>query len=235
MHRFFIESPDIKDNVIEITDVRIVFQLGRVLRMRRGEKISIFDIKGNEFSIELLDLDKRRILGNILEMVKKNTESEIHVSIYQGIPKKPALFELVVQKATEIGVTEIYPLITKRTEKQRLAKFDRVNAIAMEAVEQSGRTKIPVIHHPINFEDAIKNSKNAYVAFEYEDKKMLSDFLPEIKKSKRADIFIGPEGGFEQTEIDFAYQNNAKMFSFGPRILRTETAAISAASIILLS
>jgi 16S rRNA (uracil1498-N3)-methyltransferase len=235
MHRFYIKSPDISKNVLDISDQRIIFQLTKVLRMKTGSRFNVFDESGRERAVEVLEINRHNALCNILEDVKRKTESEIEVNLYQAIPKKPALFELVIQKATEIGVSQIYPLITNRTENNRLSKFDRMQTIAIEATEQSRRTRIPVIHHSVAFNDVIEKIKNAYVAYEYEKSKNLSDYLPIIRKAKIANIFIGPEGGFEQKEIDFASENKASLFTFGPRILRTETAAISALSIILLS
>lgn len=201
--------------------------------MKPGKRFSIFTEYGSEWMVEILGIDKRKVLGNIIEPIQRNTESQLDIHLYQAIPKKTALFEMVVQKATEIGVSHIYPLITDRTEKNRLSKFERLVTIAIEAVEQSNRTKIPEIHHPVNFSEAVKK-KNSYVAYEYEDSKNLTDFLPDIKKDKEAHIFIGPEGGFDQKEIDHALKNKARLFSFGPRILRTETASIAALSIVLL-
>ena len=203
--------------------------------MKPGCRFSIFGEDGKEFEVQLIDIDRRNALGNVLEEITRETEPVISTHLYQAIPKKPALFELVVQKATEIGVSHIYPLITERTEKRRIGKFERLLSIATEASEQSRRLKIPEIHHPVMFSEVIPKTKNAYVAYEYENKKTLTDHLPKIKKAKNAHIFIGPEGGFDSKEIDLATQNNADMFTFGPRILRTETAAISALSIILLA
>ncbi len=155
MQRFYIKSPDIQDKVIAIEDQNIVFQACKVLRMRPGSRFAVFDGNGKEFMVEALKVDNKKILGNVIEEIKNNTESDIEVHLYQAIPKKPALFELVVQKATEIGAYSIYPLITNRTEKHRIGKFDRLLKIAIEATEQSRRTKIPTIHHPVNFEDIV--------------------------------------------------------------------------------
>ena len=234
MQRFYLSSPDIQKNVIEIHDPRIIYQASRVLRMRTGSRFSVFDEKGKEILVEILEINRRKIIGNVIELIKRNTEPKIEIHLYQAIPKKTSLFEWVVQKATEIGVSHIYPLITDRTEKHRISKFDRLMAVAIEAVEQSRRLKVPLIHHPVTFNQAIKKNKNAYVAYEYEKKKVLTDYLSNIKKQKKIHLFIGPEGGFDQKEIDFALSNGAKLFTFGPRILRTETAALSALSIILL-
>ena len=207
--------------------------MNKVLRMKQGKRFSVFNDLEREWLIEILEIDRRKVIGNVIEPIQRNTEPDLEVHLYQAIPQKTALFEMVIQKATEIGVSHIYPLITDRTEKHRLSKFDRLMTIAIEASEQSSRTKIPVIHHPVNFNDEVKK-ENSYVAFEYEEKKSLQDYMPRIKKEGMARIFIGPEGGFEQKEIDYAISKKANLFTFGPRILRTETASISALSIILL-
>lgn len=231
MHRFYLESPAIKNKLLTIDDNRIVYQASKVLRMWKEDRFRIFNKNGNEFVVEIIDINNRKILANVIEPVKNKNEPRIKVSLYQAIPKKPALFELVVQKATEIGVAEIYPLITERTEKHRMTKFERLFAIAMEATEQSGRLTIPTIHHPVNYDDVIKKLKNAYIAYEYEDKKFLSDY----DLSKDLEIVIGPEGGFSEKEIERAQKAGAHPFTFGPRILRTETAAISALSLVILN
>jgi len=212
MQRFYIENPDIKAKVIEIHDHRIVFQALKVLRMKEGSRFTIFDDNEKEFMVEVLKINSRRILGNLIEEIKTKTEPEIEIHLYQAIPKKTALFELVVQKATEIGAAHIYPLLTNHTEKHRISKFDRLFKIAIEATEQSRRTKIPTIHHPVNFEDIVSTVKNCYIGYEYEEGNTLADYLPKIKKAKKAHLF-----------------------SFGPRILRTETASIAALSIVLLN
>jgi len=155
MHRFYLPSPDIKAKLITINDKRIIHQAERVLRMKQGSHLQIFDDKGREYVIEILEINRRKILGNVIESIKNKTESKLEVSLYQAIPKKPALFELIVQKATEIGVRHIYPLITERTEKRRLAKFERLHMIAIEATEQSGRLQVPTIHHPVALENIL--------------------------------------------------------------------------------
>ncbi len=234
MQRFFIQSPDIQKNIIEIREPRVVYQAWKVLRMRTGSQFSVFDENGKEVLVEVLQIDRRKLIGNVVEPVTLKTESDFTIHLYQAIPKKTALFELVIQKATEIGVSHIYPLVTNRTEKKRLSKFQRLQAIAIEAAEQSRRTRVPAIHHPVNFTDVIQKADPAYVAYEYEGKKSLADYLPAIQKNKEAHIFIGPEGGFDQEEVDLAIRNKARCFTLGPRILRTETAAIATLSIVLL-
>ena len=236
MHRFYLQSPAIKNKLITITDKRIVFQVGRVLRMRTGDHFSIFDEKQKEFIVKILEINRRQLLGNIIEVLKKCTaEPSVEVSLYQAIPKKTALFELIVQKATEIGVSHIYPLITKHTEKRRLTKFERLFSIAMEATEQCGRRKIPIIHHPVVFEEIVPTLTNGYLAYEYETKKYLADYKKNLLKNNELQILIGPEGGLSQKEIDIAKKGGVNLFTFGPRILRTETAAITALGIAMLN
>lgn len=236
MHRFYLPSIDISGNVIEIDDHRVIYQLTKVLRMKAGKKIAVFDENHNEYVVEILEINRRRILANQLEPIHRETESTLNLSLYQAIPKKPALFEWVIQKATEIGVSHIYPLLTQRTEKHRLSKFERMQIIAIEAAEQSRRTRIPVIHHPVNFNEVVKKFTNqVYIGYEYESGQKLIDLLPTIRQQKTVHLMIGPEGGFEQVEIDFAEGEGAHLFTLGPRILRTETAAISSLSLIMLT
>lgn len=232
MHRFYIESPDIQENLLSITDRRIVHQLGKVLRMWKGDKFSVFDEKGREWSVEIIDLNRHQALTNVLEEVKNQSEAKVKVALFQAIPKKPALFELVVQKATELGAAEIYPLITERTEKRRLGKFDRLFKIAMEATEQCGGTRIPLIHHPVALENIPTLLTRAYVAYEYAKGKGLLDYQEQFKEGE-LQIIIGPEGGFSEKEIGILKKAGVKTFTLGPRILRTETAAIAALSLIL--
>ncbi|MBU1682347.1 16S rRNA (uracil(1498)-N(3))-methyltransferase [Patescibacteria group bacterium] len=218
-----------------ISDKRIVHQTGKVLRMWKEDRFQVFDDNGDEFVVEIESINKFRIIAEIVETVKSDTEPSVEVSLYQAVPKKPALFELVVQKATELGVARIFPLITERTEKRRITKFERLFSIAMEATEQSGRTKIPVIQHPVTFEDVIGGLSNPYIGYEYEGKKYLLNYGDSLYKGNELQIIIGPEGGLSQHEIDLAKEAKVKPFTLGPRILRTETAAISALSLVLLS
>lgn len=234
MQRFYLPSPNISRSLVTITDKRIVYQASRVLRMWKDDEFRIFDENGIENLVKIIEINQRKILVRVIGPIENLAEPSINVTLYQAIPKKPALFELVIQKATEIGVNEIFPLITERTEKRRLGKFDRMLSIAMEATEQCGRTKVPELRHPINFEDVIGNLSNAYIGYEYEGKKFLSDYKDMYKK-KDIQIIIGPEGGFTHQEIELADKSDAKPFTLGPRILRTETAAISALSLVLLN
>ena len=151
------------------------------------------------------------------------------------LPKKPALFELVIQKATEIGVHEIFPLITERTENRRLSKFERLKLIAIEAAEQCGRLHIPTIRHPVNYEEILPEFSNGFIAYEYEGSTFISDYAETLSSSDEVQLVIGPEGGLSESEIQLAKTHSIKPFTLGKRILRTETAAISSLSLMLLN
>ena len=201
--------------------------------MKAGDLFYFFDGK-KEWQAQIIEIQKREVNANVLEEIKNDREPELKVKLYQAIPKKPALFELILQKATEIGVSEIYPLITERTENRKLHKFDRMENILIEATEQCRGIKVPLLHHPITLEEAVKNEKNSFLAYEYEEKNAFKKHQTAIGKMKELGVFIGPEGGWSQQEIDFCTKKGVKTFGMGKRILRTETAAISALSLILL-
>ncbi len=233
MHRFYLPSLDFSGELLEISDNRVVHQAGKVLRMRTSDFFHVFDGK-REWMMQVEEINKRKIKAKRVQAVENHSEPELRVSLYQAIPKKPALFELVIQKATEIGVHEIFPLITERTEKRRMSKFERLHLIAMEAAEQCGRMHIPIIRHPVNYDEVVGSLNNAFIGYEYEGTRFISDYADELKKAKEAQIIIGPEGGLSESEMSLAKEAKVKPFTFGPRILRTETAAIAALSQFLL-
>ena len=149
--------------------------------------------------------------------------------------------DYIIQKSTEIGVKEIYPLITNRTivkiknKKKEQSKLDRWKTIAEEAAKQSKRDYVPKVQRIIDFEEMLKllnGNQNIIVPYEMEESLSLKDSLNNIKTGK-IHLIIGPEGGFEKDEIDLLKSIGGQSISLGPRILRTETAGLVAASIIL--
>lgn len=234
VHRFFLPSLSFSRDHLEITENRIVHQAGKVLRMWKDDFFRIFDDQ-KEWQVQIEEINKRRILVRKVQEVVNKAEPKVKVSLYQAIPKKPALFELIVQKATEIGVSEIFPLITERTENRRMSKFERLHLIAMEAAEQCGRMSIPVIRHPVNYDEIIGKLSNGFIAYEYEGTRYLADYVKVLKNAKEIQVIIGPEGGLSESELSLARKSSVKPFTFGPRILRTETAAIAALSLMMLN
>lgn len=235
MQRFFLKSENFSGEKIFVRNPDIIYQMQRVLRMRNGDKFIALDNNGFEYMCVLEELNKDNVHARITEKRINASESEIFVTLYQALPKKMELFELVLQKGTEIGVSVFVPLITEHTERREITKRERLEKIIREAAEQSERGKIPSLSEPIDFEKAVEENFDgiSVILHSRGNYPSLTSKLPEIKILQKCRIFIGPEGGFSEKEIKFAEQKGISVCSLGPRILRTETAAIVAVSQIL--
>lgn len=237
LHRFIGEF-DLSQNIVEITNLKNIKQIKGVLRLGVGDFLILCDGKGREAKVEIIEMGKTHISTKIIEKTKKENNSN-KVSLYLAILKKEN-FELAIQKVVEIGVNEIIPIISERTVKTGL-NIERLNKIIREASEQSGRTILPTLYPTLKFEDAIQDSKKKqekiifhtenYKGLLFVDKKEKHKGLPFVESS----IFIGPEGGFTEKEINFAIENGYKIESLGENTLRAETAAIVATYKVLNS
>lgn len=240
MHRFFVsrEQINLEQNTINIVgdDVR---HIKDVLRITLEEKIEI--VCDNVVYVCMITvLGKNIIETEILEIHKGKNEPELHINLYQGIAKGQKM-DFIIQKATEIGVKEFYPIISDRTVvrisdmKKENKKVDRWNKIALEAAKQCKRDVIPVIHNIMTLQEALKileNEHNIIVPYENEENIHIGDIIRDLTTGK-INIIIGPEGGFETEEIEKLQGIKSKIISLGPRILRTETAGIVAMSILM--
>jgi 16S rRNA (uracil1498-N3)-methyltransferase len=231
--RFYLKE-NIQQHNITITgqDAR---QLIHVLRFKKGDLFKVFDGSGKEYSVRAEHIGKDRIDGITIETSRPSTESSIHITLCQALPKGQKM-DLIVQKATEIGVKEIRPVITARSlTSANSNKLERWGKIAKEALEQSGRV-IPVeIHDPAPLEQVIKliNSEDLGLLFCAGKKNSpLKKLLHEYPHRGKIFIFIGPEGDFSEEEIEMSRSSVIHPASLGPRILRTETAGLVAAGII---
>ncbi|MBI4995030.1 16S rRNA (uracil(1498)-N(3))-methyltransferase [Candidatus Peregrinibacteria bacterium] len=235
MQRFFLNPENFTENTVTLTDINILHQILRVLRMHTGDQCVFLDNSGLEFLSKITELNEKKAVAKILEKRKNACEPEIFVILFQAMPKKPELFELVLQKGTEIGVSAFVPLITERTEREQLSKRDRLEKIIREAAEQSERGKTPSLSEPIIFEKAVMEIFDgiSIILHSRGNWPNLSSKLAKIKTAKKCRIFIGPEGGFSEKEIKFAEQKGFFICSLGSRILRTETAAIVAGGLVL--
>lgn len=225
LHRFIVENT-LFNKSHKITKPEIVNQIKRVLRLKKGEDFIISNGQGHESVVTI-----SAVTNNFIEIkTKKKTEStkepQNKVTLYCSILKKEN-FELVAQKATEVGVSEIYPLISDRTVKLNLNQA-RLEKIILEAAEQSGRGIIPVLHDPLTFAEASqKSSKNDLnLFFEPTAKNIFDKKL--LKGKNNIGVFVGPEGGWSEEEIKEAEKNTFKNINLGKLILRGETAAIIA-------
>jgi 16S rRNA (uracil1498-N3)-methyltransferase len=240
MHKFFVARDSFTTDRVKIEgeDVKHIY---RVLRLDSGDKISINDCMGREYIGEIVDISKTEVNVRLIEEIDLNNESPHLVSLYQGLPKS-AKMDLIVQKATELGVKKITPIITHRVEiKSELGEFrktDRWRRIALEACKQSKRSYIPQVETPIEFEELLFQLKGIdliVVPYENEEGKGIKAMMKEISdiNIKSIAVIIGPEGGFEEAEIEKLKALGAHIITLGPRILRTETAGFVAVTMLM--
>ena len=240
MYHFYVEPEAVSADKARIIggDVN---HIKNVLRMHPGEEIMILDGSGMEYRCEIETITDE-VLAKVLEAKKTEAELSVRLLLFQGLPKKDKM-ELIIQKAVELGVSEIIPVLTKRTvvkledKKKEQKKLERWQAIAEAAAKQSGRGIIPKVCEAVKFTEAVKQAgklDEALIPYE------LAEGMDEARERIRGlhgkrtiGIFIGPEGGFEEEEIELAAQAGIHPITLGKRILRTETAGLCILSVIM--
>lgn len=209
--------------------------------MNIGEKISVSDGLGMEYLCEITQLDAQVVRAKILEKQKVNSELSSSLVLYQGLPKGDKM-ELIIQKAVELGVSRVVPVSFKRCvvkldAKKAQAKQKRWQAIAESAAKQSGRQVIPIVDRVMTPKEALEDAKSLDIKLiPYEcarDMKDTRQILDEIQRGQSVGIFIGPEGGFELSEVETAMEAGIRPITLGKRILRTETAALCVLSVLM--
>jgi 16S rRNA (uracil1498-N3)-methyltransferase len=219
IHRFITEYK-IENGLILITDPFLIHQWKNVLKFKNGEQVILVN-KQEEVLVEIKDYSKNNYLLSVLEKSQNKNEPERKVDIYLAVLKKEN-FELALQKATEVGINSITPIITERTVKTGL-NMKRLEKIAKEASELSGRSTIPKIKETINFSEIFEIEKNKkIILFD------ISGGNLKTTRDKELAIIIGPEGGFTDKEINIAKEKGAMISSISTLTLRGETAAIIA-------
>ena len=235
MYKFFISQKQIDGETATITG-EDVNHIVNVLRLKQPDKIILCNKdEGKSYISEIMQIEKSYIICKILEMVSETTESNVNIDLFQGLPKSDKM-EYIIQKTTEIGVKNIYPVnfercIVKLDSKSEAKKIDRWQKIAEVASKQSKRDIIPNINNKINIKNICQNAKKydiILIAYENEDKITIKDVLKSLDKSKKINIgiVIGPEGGLSENEVAELMEAGAKSVSLGKRILRTETAPL---------
>lgn len=231
LHRF-LGNFDFKKGNLKIFDKAIINQIKNVLRFETSDKVILCDGKMQEAITAISVIGKDFVEFEIKEVFENKNDSEIYGILYCSILKRDN-FEIVVQKATETGIKEIVPIISKRAVKLNL-NLNRLNKIIKEATEQSERGIMPVLNLPIEFSNALKtsNENNLNLFFD-----KTGDDIFKIKKksgaNQRIGIWIGPEGGWDSEEINMAEESNFKTASLGKFTLRAETAVIIASYIVM--
>ncbi|MFA5948330.1 MAG: RsmE family RNA methyltransferase [Candidatus Gracilibacteria bacterium] len=225
MQHFFINE-DLNKNKILVSEREILHQLKDVLRMRVGEEIVFLDNKGTKVYAKVLFVQNK---GVEFEILKREffEEEKRKICLYCALSRKPATFEIIVQKVTEIGVTDIFPLITERCQVRELRKKDRLELIIKEAGEQCERVFLPKLHDAIDLKNLIESMPKGLLVG---DARIYDKNISEIKILKEEDInlLIGPEGGLSDNEIEILKNIGAIVFLMGKNVLRMETAAICA-------
>ncbi len=239
MHRFFV-PPEILRNDPVVLPPETSHQISTVLHLKEGQSITLLDNNGSEFITELVTVGNKVVLGRVAEIWPSLGEPATEITLYLALTQRDK-FEWALQKACEAGAGSFVPVISSRSLVQTItegrSKSERWQKILQEAAEQSGRGRIPALLEPQRYGQALaharQNSQASLVAWEKEEKTSLRQALEKTRPGSKISVFIGPEGGFAEDEIDLACQVGAVPVSLGPRILRMETAAVVMVSLIL--
>ncbi len=241
MFNFFASEDSRIGNSFEITGGDCN-HIKNVLRMIIKDQILV-SFEGKSHLCEISSIDEQRIVADIIEENYNDTSLPISIRLFQGLPKADKM-EFIIQKAVELGVDEIIPVemencVVKLDAKKKGSKITRWQAIAESAAKQSKRNNIPTVGDVLSFKECVEKANDIDVFLvPYECKEGMSatkDALKSIKSGMTVGILIGPEGGFSEKEIE-AIKEKGKglIISLGKRILRTETAAITAVSMCML-
>lgn len=234
MQKLFIDYTPSNDILLDGESAR---HIAKSLRMQVGDMLTICDGNGRDFGCQIDEITKDTVHLVICYEQVSDSEPDCKVTIYQGVPKAQKM-EDIIQKCVELGVTKIVPTLTKRCvsrpdEKGANKKNQRYQKIALEAAQQSGRGIVPVIENQMTLKQAIANDDSEVKIVFYEGGgEPLKSIIDSNTKS--VSIFIGPEGGFEESEVEAIVNAGGKQATLGKRILRTQTAPVCALSCIMM-
>lgn len=243
MYHFFVSPTQIgeKEIVIKGEDVN---HIKNVLRMNTGEQISISSGQDNkEYRCEITEYDTNAVLTKIMWVEETGMELSSKIYLFQGLPKNDKM-ELIIQKAVELGVYQIIPVATRRAvvkldAKKEEAKRKRWNSISTSAAKQSKRTVVPEVTRVMGFKEAVSYAGKLDIKLiPYElasGMEQTKEVINKIQKGQSIGIFIGPEGGFDESEVEAAKEAGAMPITLGKRILRTETAGMTVLSILMFT
>jgi len=235
--RFYLPSINPQNDTLIISDKNIIHQITKVLRLKKNDVLVVFSPQ-TEYEVVLKNVSENHLMATILEKRASKREPAKKLILYQSLLKKDK-FEWILQKGVELGVYAFIPIITDNSIVRKISdnKLERYQKIIKEATEQCGGQHLAELKTTISFNQTIEMIKNEkgqkILAWEGEDKKLLSQIIN--KNADELHLFIGPEGGFSPSEVELAKQSSFTLVSLGKRILRAETAAIAACSLILLS
>ena len=237
MRRLFIDETLAEKITVTGQDAH---HLGYSLRAKIGDHCTVVDTNGVVAEMEIVSFTSDTVNLRLIKKVEADTESPLELILAMCLPKADKM-DFIVQKATELGVTVIQPLkstncVVKYDDKKSAARQEKWQKIADEAVKQCGRTAIPAVEPIRELSEwlrAVKEDKNltAFMCYEAEDNKTIGDILKKCTGKKYA-VLIGPEGGFSLAEAEQARQAGLACVTLGKRILKAETAAVAALTIV---
>jgi 16S rRNA (uracil1498-N3)-methyltransferase len=256
MHRFFVDDIQELNSRIMITGPD-VNHIRSVLRLRPGDEIQVSDGSTKDYICSIVSVEEDLVQADIIDLLDSNAELPADITLFQGVPKGDKM-ETIIQKCVELGVHEIIPVMMDRTivkldDKKKDKKISRYMGISEAAAKQSRRVIIPEVFDYMSSKEAIKYAEDNMdvILFPYElaegmeeSRRIINDIVSLVHSSKvphrdspggtkmKIGIFIGPEGGFSETEADLLKNAGAKIISLGHRILRTETAGMTVMSIL---
>ena len=243
MYQFFVDDEQVRSNNISITGSD-VNHIKNVLRMKNGEKIRISSRSGQAYFCHVSLISEDEVIADIDSMDEAGTELDNHIVLYQGLPKGDKM-ELIIQKAVELGVSEIVPIamkncVVKLDDKKAAKKVERWQAIAESAAKQSKRTVIPVINPPMPYRLALQRAGELDITLvPYENERGMDatrEIMGGIGKGQSIGVIVGPEGGFSPEEIALVDEcDKMHRISLGRRILRTETAGLATLSMLVFN
>lgn len=240
MHNFFVDDNSRQDDLFFITGTDYN-HIKNVLRMKTGD-VFLISCGQESHLCELESFEEETVIAKIVSENYQNTNLPIKIYLFQGLPKSDKM-ELIIQKAVELGAEGIIPTemnrcVVKIEEKKKKSKIERWQSIAESAAKQSKRSIVPKVYDILSYKEAVKKASELdLLLVPYESKNGMCDTANTLKKIKSGisvGILIGPEGGFSDSEITYAKEQGGNIISLGKRILRTETAAITAVGMCML-
>ncbi|MBF7072004.1 16S rRNA (uracil(1498)-N(3))-methyltransferase [Glaciecola sp. MH2013] len=231
--RFYTNTPLYVDSEIEFNK-QLAHYVSTVLRLKQGDPVVLFNGDGNEYSAEILVTNKKQTIALVNTQLSIRSESPLQIHLAQGVSKGDRM-DFALQKSVELGVSEITPVITERcsvklSEERWAKKHEQWQKIVISACEQSGRNVIPTLHEPINLSSWIgQSTEQAKIILS----PSATTYLSSLKRNQHGfRLLIGPEGGLSEQEIYTCEQTGFQSANLGPRVLRTETAALASIAII---
>jgi 16S rRNA (uracil1498-N3)-methyltransferase len=238
-NRFFIPASSFAGEQVRLSREQ-AYQIAHVLRLKVGDTVTVLDGRGQEYDVTLTAVSSSETVGQIAGQRRAAGEPGVEVTLFQSLLARDK-FEWVLQKATEVGVAQVVPVLTERSlvrvKRQESSKLDRWRRILTEAAEQSHRGRIPRLEQVCTFPEAIARLRDfdrCLIAAPFHEAAALRSTLRGLAGPEASiALLVGPEGGFTPAELTLARTRGAVPISLGPRVLRTETAAVVAAALVL--